>query len=346
MTSGNTIFGDAAAVEDDAVGSASAHAVLMPSTSEEKRSSKNPAPSTNLADDDGADAKTAPPPMMMKRLLLSAFLLLAGVVLCLGGLKLHALESRLDRLQQQQLLQQLDDGGGTAAAAAAAAAKSRRRRSGEGEEEEEDVGDDAFGRKDVVYIVPDTVKTIPMDPSDKGQAEFPAAIGSLKWILSDETPDVPLNSAASLRPGFRHRGFYRDSRPSGSDGVGAETGSGSSYSFDPASGIITINKKGLYYIFSQITFFSLYGKNHYSININGSPFIRCQVGMQISIAACQDMTGENRQRCIKGLTLLNSCNTGGLRQLHPGDEMTIKGYNIEENIIVGSKYSFFGIIKI
>ena len=78
---------------------------------------------------------------------------------------------------------------------------------------------------------------------------FPARFRDIKWRLSDETPDIPLNHAEEFGRRRRRRPYTsRSSRASSSASASStktnKTTENSAFEFDPASGIVTIDKEG------------------------------------------------------------------------------------------------------
>jgi len=253
------------------------------------------------------------------------------------------MQQQQQRVQQQ--LRQIEETTAKQAAAAAAMTLKKRKRRGV-EEEEETI------RKDLVYIVSDMEKT----KSDKEKTElgFPARFRDIKWRVSDETPDIPLNRAEEF--GRRRRRPYssrssRGSRASASAAAAVtktnnRTAESSAFEFDPDSGIVTIDKEGFYYVFSQVSFFSLFGRLRYTVTINEENSMICRVGLQNALPVhCNEYSGIRRQQCIDGSKLVNSCYTSGLRYLQKGDQLRIKGSSMQQ-LVVSPMFTFFGIIKL
>jgi len=296
--------------------------------------------STSLSASSSASLRGVKKTFFFSALLLSFVI---GAVLIFGALRLNTVEGQLLQLQsqmqqqqQQRVQQQLRQIDETTAKEAAMTLKKRKRRR---VDEEETI------RKDLVHIVSDTEKT--KTDTKKTELGFSAHFRDIKWRLSDETPDIPLNHAEEFG---RRRRRPHSSRASVAAATSTKTNNkpteSSAFEFDPASGIVTIDKEGFYYVYSQVSFFSLYGRLRYTVTINEEDSMICRVGLQTAIPVhCNKYSGRLRRQCINAQKLVNSCNTSGLRYLHKGDQLRIKGSSMQQ-LVVSPMFTFFGIIKL
>lgn len=104
---------------------------------------------------------------------------------------------------------------------------------------------------------------------------------------------------------------------------------------DSSSVVITV--PGLYWLYSQFTYFDRTGRWAHSIDVNGQMFIKC-----VSADAGLTLNTENNIY----ITSIHHCYTAAPRYLLKDDTVTIHSLYMDRNVTLDTKMTFWGVLKL